>query len=404
MRNERHSTRSCASCGELFRVPALGVLLGLAAMTAAPVAAWAQGYTLLYSFQCGPNDGEYPEAGLVSDATGNLYGTTVAGGTYSSGTIFELSPEGMETILHSFAGPPGDGLAPAYGALLRDAAGDLYGTTSSGGTSDVGTVFKQAPNGKETILANLSGSNGYPYSGLIQDSQGNLYATASGAGRDDYGSVFEVTRTGKLSTLYSFTAGLGGERPVGGLVRDSAGNLYGTTELGGSSRAGTVFEVTGGTEGAYSLTKQSGGAPEAGLVRDAAGNLYGTTSAGTASDDGSVFRLSPTDALTVMHKFTGSPDGATPYSGLVRDPSGNFYGITYYGGTGTCDNGIGTGCGTIFEITSKGTESVLYSFTGAPDGSYPIGSALLRDGAGNLYGATEEGGTYGCGTVFEYMP
>jgi len=392
-----------AACGRALSILAVVGLCALALLMAQPAS--AQSYTVLYSFQCGPNDGEYPESGLALDASGNLYGTTAAGGAKSHGTAFKLSAEGAETVLHSFAGAPNDGAAPGYGALARDAAGNLYGTTSNGGTQNVGIVFKLAPNGRETVLANLSGSNGYAYSGVIRDSAGNLYGTGYGAGRDDFGSVFKLTPARILNTLYTFLPASDGQHPVGGLVRDSLGNLYGTTEAGGTSEAGTVFEVsTDGSEGAYSLTKHEGGAPEAGLIRDGAGNLYGTTSAGAASNYGSVFRVSATGTIAVMHSFTGSPDGATPYSGLVRDPTGNFYGVTFYGGTGTCSDAIGLGCGTIFEITSSGKESVLYSFTGTPDGSGPTGSALLRDKSGDLYGTTTYGGTYGCGTVFKYTP
>jgi uncharacterized repeat protein (TIGR03803 family) len=167
-----------------------------------------------------------------------------------------------------------------------------------------------------------------------------------------------------------------------------------------------VFEVyangTGGT--LWSFTGPDGKYPEASLVRDSTGTLYSTTTAGGASSAGTVFRLSTARKLTVLHSFTGSPDGASPSGGLVRDSSGNLCGTTYDGGTGGCNDGFGVGCGTIFEITSAGQESVLYSFLGTPDGSGPQESAMLPDSAGNLYGATVAGGTYGCGTVFKYTP
>ncbi len=383
-------------------LPAIAVAFALTLAVTLP--AHSQSYTLLYSFQCGPNDGGYPASGLVLDATGNLYGTTAGGGTYNWGTVFELSSQGTETVLHSFDGSPSDGAAPGYGALLRDTAGNLYGTTIAGGSAGVGTVFRLAPNGKETILKNLSPATGYAYSGLVGDTAGNFYGTGYG-GHEEYGSVWEVAPHGKLTILYSFTPGKGGENPVGGLVRDSAGNLYGTTLLGGSSGGGTVFVVSpDGGESSYALPKQEGEEPDAGLLRDSAGNLYGTALLGGTSNFGTVFRLSASGTFSALHSFTGSPDGAEPIEGLVRDPSGNFYGTTAAGGTGTCDDELAPGCGTIYEITSKGVESVLYSFSGTPDGENPSGSALLRDSSGNLYGTTYYGGAYGCGTVFEYAP
>lgn len=271
-------------------------------------------------------------------------------------------------------------------------------------------MFSLAPNGKETILASLSSLTGYAYSGLVRDPAGNFYGTGYGEGEDSFGSVWEVPGSdGTVTILYSFIPGKDGEHPVGGLVRDSVGNLYGTTLLGGGSGenqgGGTVFTLyANGMMAAYGLTKQDGVEPEAGLLRDSAGNLYGTATAGTASNDGPVFRLSATGVLSVLHKFAGSPDGAEPIEGLVRDPSGNFYETTAAGGTGTCTDESASGCGTIYEITAKGAESVLYSFTGTPDGENPSGSALLRDTSGNLYGTTYYGGAYGCGTVFKYTP
>ena len=317
---------------------ALVVLLGrVLVMTPSAEAHAGATFTLLYSFKGGA-DGSNPAAGLVRDAAGNLYGTTLGGGTSGYGTAFKLDTTGAETVLHSFSGSSGDGALP-YAGLVRDAAGNLYGTTYGGGRYDMGAAFKLDTTGAETTLHSFGfRSDGrIPLGGLIRDAAGNLYGTASEGGASGQGTVFKLDRTGAETVLHIFTGSSGdGAVPGGDLVRDAAGNLYGTTYAGGASDMGTVFrlETTGTETVLYSFRGKplDGAHPRAGLVRDAAGNLYGTTLEGGASDKGTVFKLDTTGAETVLHSFTGVPDGRNPYGGLVRDAAGYLYGTTYKGG------------------------------------------------------------------------
>jgi uncharacterized repeat protein (TIGR03803 family) len=254
--------------------------------------------TLLHEFT-GASDGEYPYAGLIRDSAGNLYGTTYAGGASGFGTVFKVDTTGKETILHSFTGGAADGEYP-FAGLVRDAAGNLYGTTQNGGAFNYGTVFKLDATNKETLLYSFSGGvdGGYPYYGyLVRDSAGNLYGTTFEGGAFNYGVVFKLDKTGKETVLYSFAGGTkDGEYPYGGVVRDPSGSLYGTTYLGGAFSEGTVFKV--GTTGKETLLRSlaystDGGYPYDGLVRDSAGNLYGTTDAGGPAGAGTVFKLVP---------------------------------------------------------------------------------------------------------------
>jgi uncharacterized repeat protein (TIGR03803 family) len=213
------------------------------------------------------------------------------------------------------------------------------------------------------------------------------------------------------TTLYSFNGIPDGAAPTAPLVRDAAGNLYGTT-VGGGISSGTVFEISStGTETILHTFqgKPDGSSPWGGLVRDAAGDFYGTTAYGGAYNFGTVFKITKAGKYGVLYSFTGVPDGATPFTGLTIDFAGNLYGVTLFGGTGNCTSESGDkGCGTVFMLSAAGTETVLHNFAGGADGEYP-GSPLVRDSAGNFYGATENGGAtscldysgYGCGTIFK---
>lgn len=238
---------------------------------------------------------EQPYAGLVADKKGNLYGTTYAGGAAGVGTVFKLARNGTETVLFSFGGT--DGQYP-YAGLIADKAGNLYGTTSSGGEYYSGVVFKVAANGSETVLHTFNGTDGqFPYAELIADKAGNLYGTTTSGGNHGYGNVFKVTPGGTETSLYSFCSNNGctdGDTPYGALIADEKGNLYGTTVEGGSDNFGTVFELTpSGTETVlYSFTGGNDGAnPEAGLIADKSGNLYGATYLGGTDDYGTIFTL-----------------------------------------------------------------------------------------------------------------
>jgi uncharacterized repeat protein (TIGR03803 family) len=312
--------------------------------------------TVLHSFTGTGGDGTNPQAGLVRDAEGNVYGTTLYGGASANGTVFKVSKTGKETVLYSFTGTGGDGATPVAG-LLRDATGNLYGTTSAGGAYGFGTVFMLDKTGKETVLYSFTETGGdglNPYAGLVRDAKGNLYGTTFGGGTSGDGTVFVVEKTGKEKVLHSFSGGADGGFPVYGyLVRDSAGNLYGTTEIGGASDRGTIFKLdkTGKETVLYSLADTGGDGefPVAGLVRDAKGNLYGTTDGGGTSRDGTVFMLDKTGKETVQYSFTGGSDGSGPVAGLVRDAAGNLYGIAAFGGD--LSGCSGYGCGTVFKLT-----------------------------------------------------
>jgi uncharacterized repeat protein (TIGR03803 family) len=199
--------------------------------------------------------------------------------------------------------------------------------------------------------------------------------------------------------LYNFTGGADGGYPFTGVIRDSAGNLYGTAELGGTSGAGVVYKVdTAGQETVlYSFTGGTdGGYPEyAGVIRDAAGNLYGTTNSGGTSGSGVVYKVDTKGQQTVLHSFTGSADGSQPEAGVVRDSVGNLYGTTTSGGA--------SGAGVVYKVDTAGQETVLYSFTGGTDGARPW-TGLIRDSSGDLYGTTSSGGTKNSGVVFEVKP
>jgi uncharacterized repeat protein (TIGR03803 family) len=373
------------------------MLVGLAIL--ATQSAQAQAFGVLYSFTGSP-DGAYPYAGLVPDAKGNLYGTTSFGGASNYGTVFKLNSKDKETVLLSFAG----GGYP-YDALL-DVNGQFYGTTYSGGASNFGTVFKVDASGKETVLHSFAGSSDgeYPFAGLVRDAKGNFYGVTTLGGRFGNGVVFKVDKAGKETLLYTFTGGTDGGVPLyyGNLVMDAAGNLYGTTQ-GGGAGFGTVFKVTpkGKETVLHSFAgPPDGAAPFAGLVRDDEGNLYGTALGGT-SGNGVVFKVDKTGKETLLYTFTGGADGGNPFEGLIRDAKGNLYGTTEVGGT--------SGLGTVYKVNSKGKETVLHSFAGGANGRIPF-SALIRDTKGNFYGTTEQGGDvtcnppYGCGTVFKLIP
>lgn len=393
---------------------AVGFLFTVAFLAAQP--AQAQSYTILYSFQCEPNDGAYP-LGIVRDGTGNLYGISAEGGNQGYGTIFELSATGAESVLHSFAGSPKDGQAPV-GGLIRDGAGNLYGATVAGGAFGYGSVFKLAVTGQETLMHSFLGTRAdgqSPAGGVVRDTGGNFYGL-SGGGVFKKGVVYKITPNRNESVLYNFGANYAdGQYPSASLVSDTAGNLYGVTSQGGVHSAGTVFELSAvGMETvlhSFSGVPGDGANPAGGLIRDQAGNLSGSTfdggsggcTIGSGSGCGVVFRLNAKGKEAVLYNFTEVPDGAGPLGALVRDSAGNMYGTTYYGGTGSCDDGNGIGCGVIFKVTSTGQESVLYNFTGTPDGAYPQ-APVVRDSEGNLYGTTYYGGAYGCGTVFKYTP
>jgi len=324
------------------------------------------------------NDGSAPHAGLVVDSSGAFYGTASGGGKHGFGCVFKLTSGKAGytlTPLYGFAGPP-DGSGPIGGVLIG-ASGVLYGTTESGGTSGdgngTGTVFALTPSGNaytESVLLSFDGVNGiFPYAGLITDASGALYGTTFLGGTSKsmdnpgYGTAFKLSPNGSgyiQTVLWNFQLHGGSYLPYGGLVEDSAGNLFGVTNVGGPYGAGSVYEL---------------------------------------SPTGSTY------ALTFVHNFDPKKgDGGEPFAeSLLLGKDGSIYGTTEEGGTGTLCTG---GCGTVFELKpgKKGyTEKVIYSFRGEPDGSAPA-AGLIADANGTLYGTTYAGGQYGYGTAFEVTP
>jgi len=347
--------------------------------------------TALASFN--GTDGQTPDGGLIRDNSGNLYGTTYQGGASGDGTVFELAQgSGTITTLASFNGT--NGAQPVTG-LIRDSSGNLYGTTEGGGPSSYGTVFDLAQgSGTITTLATFNGTNGAnPNGTLLTDSSGNLYGTCQGGGPSSDGLVFELAQGSGTITALAFFNGANGQSPEGGVIRDSSGNLYGTTlGQGGRQGYGTVFELAQGSGTITTLAScvNNGSGPSR-LVMDSAGNLYGTTN-GRQSYDGTVFELAQgSGTITTLASFNGS-NGANPSGGVIRDTVGNLYGTTAGGGA--------FGDGTVFELAAgSGTIVTLASFNGT-DGQTPDGG-LIMDSSGNLYGTTSTGGASGDGTVFE---
>lgn len=376
-------------------------------------------FKVLYTFK-GGTDGESPFAPLVRDAAGNLYGTTQYGGgggkncqngALGCGTVFKLSSTGVETVLHSFSGS-GDGASPNAGLVL-DSVGNLYGTTSQGGLIDChticGTVFELEASGSKISLYQFTGrlDGGLPYAGLVRDKGGNLYGTTYAGGRWGFGNVFRVSSAGIEKTIHSFAGGADGATSFASLMEDSAGNLYGTTVYGGPAGVGTVFKVNASGEETvlYSFGDSPDGQyPQAAVMSDADGNLYSTTPVGGANGNGTVFEVDTTGKETILYNFTGGTDGGRPYGALLRDAAGNFYGTASSGGDLSCNPPFG--CGVVFKLDSTGHESLLYTFTGGTDGAFPY-ATLTRDPVGNLFGTANSGGDltcnppYGCGTVFE---
>jgi len=412
------------------------------------LSAQAQTETVLYNLN-GTTDGKYPFGTVTFDAAGNLYGTSLYGGDFTNcpsngcGAVWEISPGSggvwSETVLHTFAGGT-DGATP-YAGLVSDGAGNFYGATFNGGNSHAtqchpqgcGTIFELSPASgggwTETILHAFSGGkdgNG-AWTGLILDSAGNLYGSTESGGDltgincAPYGCgvVFKLspTSTGwKETVLHAFTGGNDGATPFGSLVFDSAGNLYGTNTLGGQTTGcscGVVFKlspVTGGWKESviHTFTGPNGNNPQTSLIFDPAGNLYGTTAWGgekfgcDGEGCGTVFELSPTISgpwmPTKIHLFTDTnqANGFYPIGGLIRDSAGNFYGEASSGGT------FG---GVVFKTSSVSGAwhyGLIFSF-GSTSGESPIGG-MIFDASGNLYGTAAIGGTNDAGVVFKITP
>ena len=386
----------------------------VAAAFSSPIAAHSQALTTLYNLQGSPTDGDWPCAGVIRDAKGNMYGTTQGGGKWDYGTVFALGANNAEAVVHNFQ--DSDGQSPCAPLIYAD--GSLYGTTIYGGDNEDGTVFSIRGT-HLTVLYKFQGipDGQGPFGGLVENIDGDFYGTTaqggSGTGAGGSGTIYKIDKAGHETVLYSFS-GRDGAYPAASLIHDSAGNLYGTTNGGGannhcpSAGCGTVFKFdtsgkltvlhsfTGGTaDGWFVVTP---------VVRDAAGNLYGTTSGGGTWNLGTIFEITNKGKERVLYSFAGPPDGWNPNQLVIAN--GKLYGTTYLGGQSDC-NGIDGLCGTIFEFDQVEGEKVLYRFNGFTDGEEPTGPVTF-DSNGNLYGTTQSGikdgcpfSHGGCGTVWK---
>lgn len=377
----------------------------------------SQMLTTLYNFQGPPSDGSWPCAGVVLDATGNLYGTTQFGGQDDDGTTFKLDTNGMETLLHSFtAGTDGENPCDPLAIGPRN---ELFGTALYGGYNGNGTVFV-IQNDKFKAAYDFPGGSDGSFPDGLQYSNGALYGTTAQGGNAQCaggcGTIFKLDRFGHQTVLYSFH-GSDGRGPGAGVIRDEKGNLYGTTNFGGQNNlcppygCGTVFKLdplnkltvlhsfTGGANDGWFVVT--------GVVQDSKGNLFGTTSGGGTWNMGTIYEITNGGEEKVLYNFSGPPDGATPNQ-LFLAPNDMLYGTTYSGGDATQCVGLGGGCGTIFMADKLGHERVLYRFSGITDGAQPTGPVVF-DSEGNMYGTTQSGVEgacpfephYGCGTVWK---
>jgi uncharacterized repeat protein (TIGR03803 family) len=379
---------------------------------------------VIYSF-AGDEDGEYTDTDLVIDRAGNLYGTSVLGGDFGSGTVFQLMPSGngwIHTVLYSFTGGI-DGGEPYKGVTL-DAQGNLYGTAVTGGTGNCeggcGVAYKLTYAGgswHQAVIHYFSGGNdgSGPGAGLTIDHQGNLYGMTPTGGANGLGVIYRLTPDAygnwKFKVIHTFTGGTDGATGSAGRLLLHAGRLYGVATAGGAWGKGTAFELTPVKVGEWTLKtlyafkgQPDAGFPYGALLLDASGNLYGTTYYDGANNLGSVYELSPIAASQwkekVLYSFQGGSDGQNSLGNLVVDAAGNLYGTTSEGGA-TCS------CGTIFKLTpgtgGNWTESIIHRFQGAPDGAFAY-NGMVADGAGNFYGATVHGGVSDDGAIYEFTP
>jgi uncharacterized repeat protein (TIGR03803 family) len=375
--------------------------------------AWAGNFHVLYSFIGlfnNAHDGSGPAAELLRDKAGNFYGTTSQGGDSKClgtgcGIVFKLTPEKKETILFTFNSKTGE--FPT-GGLIADKAGNLYGTAFLGGAHNGGVVFEISPKGKETVLhafceKKKCADGQSPMGTLVADTNGNLYGTTESGGALNLGVVFKIAKDGSETVLHSFKGNSDGATPMGGLMLTD-GTLYGTTSAGGSTSCegpgcGTIYKIT--TAGKEAVLYQFcvtgscvfGQEPWAPPIRDSKGNFYGTTRVGGNAGMGVVYKLATNRKESVIYNFRGGNDGSEPIGGVITDNNGNLFGATLFGGGET-------GNGTVYEIMKNGKEKLLHKFTGGRDGGQAK-SGLIMDSAGNLYGTGQVGGTESAGVVYE---
>jgi len=370
----------------------------ISGLIASAGSAQAQTFKTLLDFNV--KNGAQPVAPLIK-VGGLFYGTTDSGGQFGSGTVYTVNPKtGYQTVVHSFGGGS-DGTSPEAG--LIDVDGTLYGTTSSGGANDHGTIFAiNLSNGNESVLYSFGkGSDGVGPAASLVKVGGLLYGTTTQGGANGIGTVFTFDPANQHeSVLYSFRNGGDGAYPLAALTNVN-GTLWGTTELGGENYVGTVFKInpkTGAEKVVYNFKiNPDANFPYSGLLYYK-GLLYGTTvGGGGQSNTGTVFSIDPNSGSEkVLHAFGGTNDGISPEAAMISaGNTGLFYGTTRQGGT--------LGGGTIFSFNpASGGETVLYNFSGGTDGGTPV--AALTYGGGTVYGTTESGGNNSyAGTVFKFQ-
>jgi uncharacterized repeat protein (TIGR03803 family) len=376
---------------------------------------------VIFSFE--EDEGEYADTDLETDGAGNIYGTTVLGGDFGGGTVFQLSPTPngwVHTTLYSFTGGA-DGGEPYKGVTL-DRDGNLYGTAVTGGSGNCeggcGVVYKLTHSGAKwtyrVIHAFTGGDDGSgPGARVTVDHAGNIYGMAPTGGAYGLGTIYKIRQGSHgapaFKVIHAFTGGADGATGSAGRMVIRDGHLYGAATAGGTYGSGVVFELTPRGRGEwdfstiYSFRGQPDGSfPYGALLFDALGNIYGTTYYGGANGIGSVYQLSP-QAMgewkeSVLYSFQEGSDGNSPISNLVFDNAGNLYGTTSEGGLGS---------GTIFKLSPVGngswTETVVHAFEGPPDGGFSY-NGMVVDAFGNFYGATVHGGTDDDGSVYKFTP
>lgn len=377
---------------------AIGCLALAVAVPAAPALA-KNNEKILHAFKGGA-DGANPFAGLTEDKDGNFYGAVSGGGAGGNGAIYKITPDGTIALLYSFAGT-GDGAGPLSPPIL-DKHGNLYGVAEfGGGDCNCGIVYKLSRKGKETVLHTFTGQpDGYdPFASPVMDKQGNLYGTTLSGGTF-YGAVYKIAPDGTETIVHAFGGGDDGDTPYPGLTIGKDGNLYGATSFGGAHGFGTVFKLTpDGTKTIlYSFAGSSDVAsPSSTPILDRQGNIYGIGRFGGGSCNcGAVYKIAGDGSETLLHSFAGGEDGFSPGYGLTRDKAGNLYGATTEGGSSGCND---YGCGVVFKLAPDTTESILYVFHGGKDGSTPD-AAPIMDALGHLYGTANYAGAHGFGVVY----
>ena len=373
----------------ISRILALAVLLLFASFSRVS----AQTFSVLHSFAAGTANGEKPEAGVVLDSSGNMYGTTANGGSTGAGILWEYSPSGAFTILHTFTSTT-DGSNPNCPIVINQ--NNIYGTTFGSGPSTYGTLWEYSSTGTFTVLHSFvsASDGGNPFAGVTFDSSGNMYGTCWQGGANSGGTLWEYSSTGTFSVLHAFTSALDGKTLYRGASFDTSGNLYGTCNAGGANSSGTIWEYssTGTFSVLYSLTSASdGGSPYAGVTVNSSGNLYGTCETGGAHSGGTLWEISAGGNFTVLHSFTSASDGATPYADVTFDSGGNIY--------GTCHGGGAYAGGTIWKYSSTGTFSVLYSLQ-TSGGTTPYAGVTLNS-SNTIFGTCEAGGKTSYGTLWK---